>query len=373
MTAHTLSVRGLNRATLARQMLLARATLPAPQAIDRLAGLQAQLPVAPYIGLWTRLHDFRREDLARPIEERCVVKATLMRATLHLFSAEDYLQLRATLQPALDQAAGSIARRRAPGLDYERAVEAARAYIAEELRTFAEISAMLSALMRDADVGPLRYTVRTRLPLVQAPVANGWSYPGNPRFALADRWLGRPVPVEQDLRALVWRYLAAFGPATVSDLQTWSGLAKLKEPLQALKPELVTFRDVGGRELLDLPDAPRPGADAPAPARFLPDFDNLLLGHSLRTRIIPAAFHAQVFLPGLRVAATVLVDGFVAGAWKIETARRRASLVIEPFVPFDAPTRAALAEEGERLVRFVAGGEGKGGERSFEVRFEGQR
>ena len=248
----------------------------------------------------------------------------------------------------------------------------ARAYIAEEPRTFAEISAMLGALMPDADVGPLRYTVRTRLPLVQVPVPDGWSYPGNPRFALADQWLGRPVAVEEDLAALVWRYLAAFGPATVTDLQTWSGLVKLKEPLQALKPDLVTFRDEAGRELLDLPDAPRPGADTPAPPRFLPEFDNLLLAHNLRTRIIADAFRARVFLPGLRVAATFLVDGFVAGAWKIETAKRRASLLVEPFVPLDAPARAALAEEGERLVRFVAGGEGEGGERAFEVRFMGE-
>ncbi len=370
MSGRALTVRELNRATLARQMLLTRATMPAPEAIERLAGLQAQLAVAPYIGLWTRLHDFRREDLARPIEERKVVKATLMRATLHLFSAEDYLRLRATLQPALDQASGSIARRRAPDLDYDRAVEAVQAYVAEEPRTFAEISAMLRDLMPSADVGPLRYTARTRLPLVQVPVAEGWSYPAKPRFALADQWLGRPIPAEPDLRAFVWRYLAAFGPASVADLQTWSGLARLKEPLEALKRELVIFHDEGGRELLDLPGAPRPAADEPALPRFLPEFDNLLLAYSLRTRVIPDVFRSRVYLPALRVAATLLVDGFVAGIWKIETAKRRAGLVIEPFVAIDAATRGVLAEEGERLLRFVAGGEGA--ERTFEVRFEGQ-
>ncbi|MCC6801463.1 MAG: AlkZ family DNA glycosylase, partial [Anaerolineae bacterium] len=204
----------------------------------------------------------------------------------------------------------------------------------------------------DIDIGSIRYTVRTHLPLVQVPVATGWSYPGSPQFTLADAWLGKPVDDANDLPRLVRRYLAAFGPARVTDIQTWSGL-KLKGALDTIKPELVTYRDEQGGELLDLPDAPLPDADTPAPERFLPEFDNLLLSHSNRTRVVADAYRSKVYLPGLRVAATILVDGFVRGAWKVEKAKGAAALAIEPFTALTAANRAALKAEGKRLVRFI--------------------
>ena len=359
-----LSLRELNRATLARQMLLERQPLPIPAAIERLAGMQAQLASAPYVGLWARLSDFRREDLARLVESREVIKATWVRATLHLCTAEDYLRFRATLQPALTQAWSAITRQRGADFDLEGLLAEARRFIAEKPRTFVEISSMVAGFMPGHDVGSMRYAVRTHLPLVQVPVPGGWSYPGNPEFALAEAWLDRPLSSEANLRELVLRYLAAFGPASVKDMETWSGLPGLKDAFEQLRPDLQAYSDEQRRQLFDLPGFSLPGGDAPAPVRFLPEYDNLLLSHHLRTRVIAGEHRSQVFLPGLRVRATILVDGFVRGAWKVEKTRDAAALVIEPFEPLSGPDRAALAEEGERLVRFI-----EADARGYEVRF----
>jgi hypothetical protein len=363
MADRILKLRDLNRATLARQMLLERETSPVTSAIERLVGLQAQLASAPYVGLWTRLRDFRREDLADQIENRKVVKATMMRATLHLCTAEDYLRFRTALQPLLIGAASAIARRRGQDFDLDKVLNAARKFIGEKPRTFAEISEMVTKLMPDADVGAMRYSVRTQIPLVQVPITTGWSYSNKPEFTLAESWIGHPVSPEDNLRELVLRYLAAFGPASVTDAQTWLGL-KLKEMFEKLKPELQTYRGEGRLELFDLPGVQLPAEDVPAPVRFLPEYDNLLLSHSNRTRVIADEYRSKVYLPGLRVAATILVDGFVRGAWKIEKTKTSATLLIEPFDKLTKRDLAALIEEGERLVRFV---ESKA--KSFEVRF----
>lgn len=354
MADRILTLRDLNRATLARQLLLERAALTAPAAVEKLVGMQAQLASAPYVGLWTRLHNFQRGDLAGAIEGRQVVKATSMRATLHLLTAADYLHFRATLKPVLEGAAESITKDRDP-IDADRVLAIAHDFIAEKPRTFAEISAMLLADMPDSDVGAMRYTVRTHIPLVQVPVTTGWSYPGTPAFALANDWLGQPIPSADKLPDLVRRYLAAFGPATIADMQSWSylQLADLKGVFETLRPELVTYRDEKKRELFDLPDAPVPADDVPAPPRFLPEFDNLLLSHKVRTRVVADEYRKKVYLPGLRVAATILIDGFVGGVWKVEKAKGAATLAIEPFVPLTKAQRAELTAEGEQLMRFV--------------------
>ncbi len=354
MPERVLTVRELNRATLARQLLLDRAALSVPQVLERLVGLQAQMAQPPYVGLWTRLHDFQRDDLATLIESRRVVKATLMRSTLHLCTTEDYLHLRATLQPVLTSAYESIAKqRKGEDVDIPQVVALAREFLADAPRSFAEISEMLTERLPGYDVGMLRYGVRTHLPLIQVPINTRWSYPGNPQFTPAESWLGQPIPTEGDLPALIRRYLAAFGPASVTDVQNWSGLGKLKDAVHAMRAELVSYRDERKRELFDLPGAPLPDAETPAPPRFIPEFDNLLLGHDNRTRIIADAHKPRVYLPGLRVAATFLLDGFVAGVWRVETKARAATLTIEPFAPLSPADQAALSEEGERLLRFV--------------------
>jgi len=361
----TLTLCELNRATLARQMLLDRETLPVLDAVGRLVGLQAQVPSLPFVGLWTRLQDFRRDDLTRPMRERLVVRATLMRATLHLMTAADYLLLRPALQPALTRSLQSIAGRRMQGLDVDELVATVHEFFAREPRAFAELSATLSELLPDRDPSALAYAVRTHLPLVQVPSANStWGYSGRIPFTPAESWLGKPLATSQDPRHLFLRYLAAFGPAGVMDFQAWSGLTRTKGAIEALKPELRSFRDERGNEMLDLPDAPLPPGDAPAPVRFVPDYDNLILSHSDRTRVISDEYRPRIFLSAARVRATFLVDGFVRGAWKIEKSRRAATLVIEPFEPLADEDRAALTGEGERLLRFVADGA-----ETVEVRF----
>lgn len=365
-TERTLTPRELNRATLARQMLLGRESLSALDAVECLAGLQAQVPSPPFVGLWTRLVGFRRDELLRLMQERQVVRATLMRATLHLMTADDYLLLRPALQPALTRSMNSVTGRRVDGLDIARIVGEARAFFEKKPRTFAELRPLLSELEPERDLSALAYAVRTHLPLVQVPSEGAWGYSGKAPFTTAERWFGRPLTGSEDPRPLVLRYLAAFGPATVRDVQTWSGRTGLKQFIEGLKPELRVFTDERGDDLLDLPDAPLPDPDTPAPPRFVPDYDNLVLSHADRRRVISDEHRKKVFLSAARVRATFLIDGFVRGAWKVEKVRKTATLVIEPFETLSGEDRDYLQDEGERLVRFVA--EPQGAE-TFEVRF----
>jgi hypothetical protein len=364
MAERVLTLRELNRATLARQLLLERATMPVTAAVERLVGLQAQQALPPYVGLWTRLHNFRRESLAGPIEDRLIVKATLIRGTLHLFTAADYLGFRATLQPLLIGAGEAIAKGRGADVDVSKLLAWARKLIGEKPRSFAEISALLTERWPEQDVGVMRYSIRTRIPLVQVPISDGWSFSTKPEFTLAESWLGQTIAPEDRLPELAKRYLAGFGPASVTDMQTWLGMPKLKELFEKLKPELQVYRDEGRRELFDLPDGSLPDGETPAPVRFLPEFDNLLLSHSNRTRVIAKEHHAKVYLPGLRVAATILIDGFVSGVWKVEKPKGEATLVIEPFNKLAGKERAAIVEEGEQLIRFI-----ESQAKSFAVRF----
>lgn len=364
MADRILTLHELNRMTLSRQMLLARETISVPQAIEKLVGLQAQLASAPYGDLWTRLPNFQRDDLAKLIENRTIIKATLMRGTLHLFTVDDYLLLRGAIQPALTQGFEAVRRDRAQGLDIDKMVAMARDFIAEAPRSFAEITAFFTEHFPDGDSGAMRYSVRTHLPLVQVPTETEWSYPGNPKFTLAESWLGRPIPTDDNLKTLIFRYLAAFGPASITDIQTWSGIKNLKAAVEKLRPELTTYHDEQKRELFDLPNLPIMDADAPAPERFLPEFDNILLSHAKRTRIIADEYRPKVYLPGLRVAPTILVNGFVRGVWKVEKTKGTATLTIEPLSALTKQNRTALAEEAEKLVRFV-----ERTAKAYEVRF----
>ena len=366
MTSRVLSLREINRATLARQMLLGREDVSAYEAVGRLAGLQAQVPNPPYIGLWGRLRDFGRGDLTGLIEDRRVVRSSLMRATLHLTTAEDYLLLRPAIQAALDRSLRSIAGRRLQRLDVDRLVSAARAMVEEGPRTFKELQERLVELEPDRDPSALAYLVRMRLPLVQTPPAGTWGTGGSPRFALPEPWLGaRLADPDVSLRALALRYLEAFGPAGARDFQAWSGLTGAKALMREMQPELVVFRDEEGNELFDLPDAPLPPADTPAPPRFVPEYDNLVLAHADRRRVISDGARKEVFLTAARVRATILIDGFVAGVWRIEKTKESAALIVEPFAPPSSEDLAALAEEGERLLRFATDGQPE-----LDVRFE---
>jgi hypothetical protein len=362
----TLTLRQLNRATLARQMLLARERLTPLRAIERLVGMQAQYPRPPFLGLWARVEGFERDDLTKLFLERKVVRATLLRGTLHVATAKDFVALRPVMQPVLDAGMHTILRALGARVDPKRLAERAREILAEGPQTFEEVRDRLGRAEPRANERAMVFAVRMLLPLVQVPVGKEapWAFPGNPRFALAEEWLGKAIPTDAPAApdALVLRYLAAYGPASVADLQAWCGLPKLRERVEPLRARFVTFRDEKGRELFDLPDAPRPDGDVPAPVRLVADYDNLITTRA-DERFVAKGQRSRIFLPGLRVAATVLVDGFVAGTWKLERKKDVATLTVEPFAPFSARTRKEVATEGETLLRFA-----EPDARSYEVR-----
>ncbi len=364
MAADLLTVRQLNRATLARQLLLERSDMSLHAAVERLVGLQGQASRGPFVGLWTRLAGFERAQLAAAVDDRSIIKATMVRATLHVVTTADYLAVRPTLQPVLSDAFAAIRDQRPGPFDLDAVVAEARRHLDEAPRSFAELTTVLTAAFPDADPGTLRYGVRTHVPLVQVPTATTWSFPGNPRFTPAASWLARSLPDVVDRAALVRRYLAAFGPATAADLRTWSGL-DLADTVAGLADELRVHPGGRGKDLYDLPDGPRPDPDVVAPVRFLPEFDNVLLAHAKRTRIVADEHRKRVYLPGLQVSPTFLVDGMVAGVWGTAVVRKAATLTIEPFAALDRATRQALEEEGEALVRFI-----EPGARTWAVRLE---
>jgi len=353
--ATVLTGRALNRALLARQLLLSRASREPVEAIEQVAGLQAQLARPPFIGLWSRLRDFDRVALAAAVHTRSVVRVTAMRGTLHLLSARDYRAWRGALQAALDRGVTSIAAATLKAVDVAAVQAAARTFLTRAPATFDALRDHLAPRFPGANVRHLAYAVRMTLPLVQVPDPEAtWGYPGAADFAVADAWLGKPVPVAAaSPEGLVRRYLAGFGPASVADAQTWSGLPKLAPVFEALRPELITFRDARKRELFDLPDAPRPAEDVAAPVRLVPDWDNVLLGHHDRSRVIADEHRARISTRNLQVTACFLVDGMVAGSWSIARKGKTATLTLEPFVKVSRLDEAAVKEEAERLLAFA--------------------
>jgi hypothetical protein len=333
-------------------MLLARESATVVDAVGRLAGLQAQLARPPFIGLWTRLQQFERSDLTSQLVARRIVRVPSMRATLHLMTADDFAAYRSALQLALDRALSWIAKRLT---DADRAtIEPAGREFFATAAPFDSLRKFLATQYPTADHRALAYAIRLAVPLVQVPTTTDpWGFPGAASFVLADRWIKKKLRPRPDTAGLVRLYLAAFGPATMADARAWSGLPNVTEAFEALRPSLVTFRDERTRELFDLPDAPRPDAETPAPVRLLPDFDNLLLAHDDRSRIIADAHRPRVASANLQIAATFLVDGVVAGTWKIERKGKRAALTLRPFGSVAKKDLKALQEEAHRLLQFV--------------------
>ena len=348
-----LTTRALNRALLARQMLLERHARSAVDAVSTLVAMQAQVARPPFVGLWTRLHDFERGELTRALHDRRVVRVTSLRGTLHLMTAADYAAMRGAIHPMLTRGMQSILRGRAASFDLTAVEAEGRKFFARPA-TFDALRDHLLAKFAGADERAMAYAIRMHVPLVQVPTDGQWAYPAAADFALADTWLSKKISTAPSgPEGLVRRYLAAFGPATPADAQAWSGLQGLREVFESMRPSLVTFRDERKRELFDLADAPRPSEDAVAPVRFVPDFDNLVLAHDDRSRIIADAHRGRVTLKNLQVRATFLIDGMVAGTWKSERKRKAVVLVMEPFGTVTKRVRAALEEEGEALLAFL--------------------
>jgi hypothetical protein len=361
--APILGRRALNRALLERQMLLRRVALPAETAIERLVGMQAQNPFDPYTALWSRLEGFEPGELSGLIEQRRVVRATsMMRTTIHLMTADDWLALRAVLQVVSDRglATGSPFGRQLQGIDVHEVLRIGRDLLDEKPRSIAELRTLLKERWPDRDADSLAYAVRYLAPLVQVPPRGLWGKGGLPILATPETWLGRSVGGDTAPDNLILRYLAAFGPASVMDIQSWCWLTRLGAVVERLRPRLRTFRDEAGRELFDVPEGPLPDPETPAPPRFLPTYDNILLSHKDRSRILgdqadwtvgPNQF-ADAFRGG-----SVLIDGFVRAGWRVEREkgrRRSATLVVIPVVPLSSSDEAAVGDEADHLLGFLA-------------------
>ncbi|MFI1364487.1 winged helix DNA-binding domain-containing protein [Streptomyces griseochromogenes] len=342
-TAPLLDTRALNRATLARQLLLRRSPLGAADALRHLLGLQAQNVKPPYHALAARLDGFAPERLSRLMADREAVRIVTLRSTLHTHTAEDCLTLRPFVQPARDRELSAF-RKGLDGVDLDRLAALARELVEAEPRTMAQLRAALGAEWPHADPRSLAVAARCRLPLVQVTPRGLWGRSGQVALTTAEHWLGRPAAPAPAPDAVVLRYLAAFGPASVKDMQTWAGLTRLRDAFERLRPRLLTFRDTSGTELFDLPEAPRPDPATPAPPRFLPEFDNLLLGHADRTRVVPPEHRGRTW-QGNQAHRTFLVDGFLAGLWKQDGD----TLVIEPFGKLTKAQREDVTAEGARM------------------------
>jgi hypothetical protein len=338
-----LTLRELNRTTLLRQLLLRRERAPVARAVEKVAGLQAQWPPAPYVALWSRLEGFERASLERALLGGRVVKALLMRATLHLVAARDY--------PHFDSAvreARTLARARGAEPPAAEVVERALALTRERPHTRSELMRALGYDPRTADYNELReYNLVVALArLEQGPEAALWAFRGSPLLRPAEHEL---PPRDEAVAHLVRRYLAAFGPATRADASQWSGV-----PVRDLTPgfealRLRSFRDEQGRELLDLPRAPLAAEDVPAPPRLLPRWEEVLLAHKDRTRVMSEDFRKTVIAKNGDVQQTFMVDGFVAGTWRHEDDR----VLLDPFEPLTRNARRELEDEAARLVAWL--------------------
>lgn len=342
--AAKISLKALNRATLDRQLLLRRSSLPLMDALEHLIGLQAQTASSWYHGLWSRIEGFDPVELSALLEDRSVVRMSLMRSTIHLVTAKDALFLRPLVQ---------IVSERGPklsGVDLAELITAGRALVDAKPMIFSELGRQLAAQWPSHRAADLAHTVRAYVPLVQVTPRGLWGRSGLAAHTTVENWLGRSVDASPSVDEMVLRYLAAFGPATVKDAQTWSGLTRLAEVFNRLRPQLVTFTDEAGRELFDLPDAPRPPEDTPAPPRFLYDFDNLLLSHHDRTRVVTRDWLNTARPINGVLPRIFLVDGFTAGTWTVTNG----TLEIRPYRKLTKKDTKALEKEGVELLKFAA-------------------
>lgn len=348
MTERSLTQRELNRAVLARQLLLERSRLTLPRALEQIAGIQAQYAPSAYVRLWTSLARFRLEDLTRALERKTAVQATLMRSTIHVVSARDYWPFSAGVGPSRQEHWLRVNRRQVgeASVDVDEVARNLRSLLAGRTWHRKDVDAVLRAhggsVWNGAWVG-----------LVRVPPSGTWERRRADLFRLASEWLGpSDVDEQRGVEHLLRRYLQGFGPARILDAADWAGVptAKLRAASERLR--LRTFRDEAGKELLDLPRAPLP-EDVPAPARFLPTWDATLLVHARRARILPEEYRPEIFSTKTPHSfATFLVDGAVAGKWRVERAGPKATLLLEPFAPLPRAAERELRDEGEGLLRF---------------------
>jgi DNA glycosylase AlkZ-like len=359
-----LTLRQLNRATLARQMLLDRVQMPACDLVHHLAGLQAQEPQDPYIGLWSRITDFDTAELEGLLLDRKVVRLTVQRGTVHAVTADDCLVLRPLAMPILAQQLNNHRDHRGKfdGVDLDAVMAFAGEVLGESPLNTRQLRAALAERFPEHDAAALTFACRNRLAFVQLPPRGLWSRGGQVVGTTAEAWLGRPLETEPSVAEVMRRYLAAFGPATVRDAATWSRYTGLREVFEQLGPELRTYRDDTGKEYFDVPDGPLPDPDAPAPVRLLPQYDNVLLSHADRTRIVGGFDYSNIWMERTGFLGSVLVDGKLAGMWRFDRPLRSVINATEPATltfrtrPLRAGEEDDVGAEAQRFLRFVSPG-----------------
>jgi hypothetical protein len=342
----TLSPRALNRALLERQGLLSRVRGPALEMVDRLVGMQAQVPANPYLGLWSRIDGFRPEELSELIAGGAAVRAQLMRSTIHLVSARDCLALQPITAPVLARTFKSPFASQLGGAVVDDVVAAGVELLAERPLTRAELAELLAPRWPDADPSALAHAVTFHAALVQTTPRGLWRESGQARWALTEGWLDAPLDRAAPVDEFVLRYLRAFGPATTADVRTWSGLTGLREVIERLRPQLRTFRDEQGRELFDVPDGAFADPETPAPPRFLPEYDNVALSHADRSRLFDGS--AGPTYPRGSTIGSLLFDGFYRADWRLEGS----TLEISGFSARRG--RDVIEQEGLALLEFLA-------------------
>ncbi|SDM74184.1 winged helix DNA-binding domain-containing protein [Allokutzneria albata] len=339
--------RALNRATLERQMLLQRKQISVTAAIEHLVGMQAQTPHTWYLGLWSRLAGFQPPDASALLEDGSLVRIVLMRGTIHLVTPSDAAALRPLVQPLLDRdlTTNTLHSKPLAGLNLSELAEAGRSLLASSPMTAKQLGAALASQFPSSSPSSLAYAIRNLLPLVQVPPRGLWGRSGPIAHSVLS------ASGTMSLSQMVLRYLGAFGPASVMDVQKWCGLTRLNEVIDSLRPELLVFQDSSGRELFDLPSAPRPSPETPAPVRFLYDFDNVLLSHADRSRVLTEDFYRQERPRRNYAPQVVLVDGFSAAEWDLADG----VLSIRPYgeVDWDAVEAEGLLMPGVESVRRV--------------------
>jgi hypothetical protein len=346
--------RALNRALLARQGLLERVEVPVLEIVDRLVGLQAQAPAPPYFGLWSRIAGFDRDELGRLLSDRELVRIKLMRGTVHLVAPADAAWLRPLVAVVIERGHHGAFGRRMGGADTQLLGRTVGELLAERPLSGRELARELVARGIGDDVEAIANAALTYAPLVQVPPRGVWGSGGQARYATLAAWSGRELAAQPSVDELVLRYLRGFGPASVMDAQRWSGLTRLTAAFERLRPQLVAFRDDHGRELFDLPGAPRPDPDVRAPVRLLGEFDNVTLGHADRRRIVPESFPRDALSRVGRAVNQVLVDGMLRATWWIERdGGERAKLVVRAFGELTATERDAVAQEAGRTLEFA--------------------
>jgi Winged helix DNA-binding domain len=348
-----LTARQLNRALLARQLLLTRKRISVKGAVHATGALQSQEPKDPFVALWSRVSSFKAQHLLEAARHREIVRGTYLRGTLHTVTADDFAAFRPLLQPVV-HLEDKIRREYGGGFERKTLESAARSLLAGGPLSARQLGEKLGPRFPDATISALAAWVRTGIMLITVPTDDRWGYPRPPRFVTADQWLGQPMEKVGAADELVLRCLSAIGPASASDVRAWSGLGGMKPVLHRLRPRLMVFRDESARELFDLPGSPRPDGETPAPVRFLPEYDNVFLSHADRGRIMNAA-HAHYFTEkgnGRRLRS-VLIDGFVRAGWEITRRGDGATMDVTTFEKFSKSTVAEVSEEAMALLRFV--------------------